>query len=188
MYTQFNYYNQNNPFIKADPLIQTSFNRIGINNYQKSYINMNENYNISCQKNNIHSRLKNINEAAVFNSLIILKETLLKILDQLNSNYICKICKSINNSSTGFFCKIPYFNSTLPVLITTNHILNKEDLKVNRIIKIVLIERDKEREREKEIKIVINEPRITFTDEKLNVTIIEIIPEVDKIDNFLEVP
>ena len=118
-------------------------------------------------------------KGGIYNTLIISKKATMKILEQLKNNYICKICKLNNNSSTGFFCKIPFFNSTLPVLITSNHVLNKDDIKVYKIIKIVLIE--------KEIKIVINESRKTFTDEKLDVTIIEIIPKVDGINNFLEI-
>ena len=73
----------------------------------------------------------------------------------------------------------------MKVLITNSHVLNKDDIKVNRIIKIIVYEKEKGKEKEK--KIIINEPRITFTNEKLEVTIIEIIPKVDGINNFLEV-
>ena len=217
MSAQFNYYYQNISFPRASPLIQNTFNSIKTNsgsntynNLNNSINNINENYNIS-KKNNglinsnnknsnqyfyIDNKFKYINEAAFFNSVIVSKEQTIIMLSQLYKN-VCKICKSNNNSATGFFCKIPVFNSILPVLITNSHILNKDDIKVNRIIKIVLIEKEKEieienkkeieKEKEKVIDIVINEPRITFTDENLDITIIEIIPEVDGINDFLEI-
>ena len=202
MTSQINYYNQNISFPRIIPLIQKSFNsersKNGFNINNNLNDNMKENYNItkknigiinpnkknSDQQIYIGNNLKYFNEAAVFNSPIISKEQTIKILNQLNKN-ICKICKPNNHSATGFFCKIPVFNLILPVLITNSTILNKDDIKVNRIIKIALLE--KEIENKKEIQIVINEPRITFTDEQLGITIIEIIPKVDGITDFLKV-
>ena len=207
MTSQINYYNQNISFPRVIPLIQNSFNSARSNNgfninnnFNNFNNNMNENYNIT-KKNNglVNSNSKNsnqkiyidnnvnyFNEAAVFNSSIISKEQTIKMLNQSNKN-ICKICKSNNHSATGFFCKIPVFNRILPVLITSSKILNKDEIKVNRIIKIALLEKEKEIENKKEIQIVINEPRITFTDEQLGITIIEIIPKVDGITDFLKV-
>ena len=194
MSDQFNSYNQNIFSLRDNPLLQNSIISIKSNNsfniYNNFYNNMNNSYNInelsnSNDKNSnqiidIDNKINYFNEAGGFNSPIIRKEKTIIILNQLNNNYICKICKSNSNyNSTGFFCKIKIFNKILPVLITTSHILNKDDIKVNRIIKIALIE--------KEIQIVINEPRITFTDEKLDITIIEIFPKTDGINNFLEV-
>ena len=200
MSTQFNYYYQNFSSERINPLAQNTFNSIGTknglniyNNLNNLNNNMNENYNIikknseiansnnnnSNQKIDIDKKSKYINEK----SPILSKENILKILNQLNNN-ICIIYNSNNISATRFFCKIPFFNSTLPVLITTSYILKKDDIKVNRIIKIALIKNEKERE----ISIVINEPRITFTDGKLGITIIEIIPKIDGINDFLEVP
>ena len=118
----------------------------------------------------------------MFNSQILTTEETYKILNQINT-CVCRIYKSDDVYATGFFCEIPFANSKLKVLITNNHVLNKDDIKLNRIIKIVLLVDEKEKEK----KIVINEPRITFTNEKLDVTIIEIIPKVDGINNFLEV-
>ena len=64
------------------------------------------------------------------------------ILFQMKS-CICKIYKNINAS--GFFCKILFKNNNnlLPVLITNNHILNQNDIKINKII-IITINNDKE--------------------------------------------
>ena len=47
-----------------------------------------------------------------------------KILDEMNNS----ICRIYNNSKgTGFFVKIPYKSKLLPVLITTNNIINQKD-------------------------------------------------------------
>ena len=54
---------------------------------------------------------------------ISLKQTE-KILDQMNSNSICRI----NNKGNGFFVKIPYKSILLPVLITTNQVINTDDI------------------------------------------------------------
>jgi len=35
---------------------------------------------------------------------------------------ICKIYLENGEKGTGFFCKIPFLNSRLPVLITNNHV------------------------------------------------------------------
>ena len=51
-------------------------------------------------------------------------------------NCICKIYLKNGENGTGFFCKIPFNNIILPVLITNNHVLNKNDIKDNNIIKI----------------------------------------------------
>ena len=40
-------------------------------------------------------------------------------------NCICKILTNDGKKGTGFFCKIPYLNKLLPVLVTNNHILVK---------------------------------------------------------------
>ena len=193
---QINYYNQNISFPRVIPSIQNSFNSArskngfninnNLNNFNKNNGLANSYNKNSYQQIYINNKLNYFNEVAVLNSSIISKEQTIKILNQLNKN-ICKICKPNNHSATGFFCKIPVFNLILPVLITNSTILNKDDIKVNRIIKIALLEKEKEIENKKEIQIVINEPRITFTDEQLGITIIEIIPKVDGITDFLKV-
>ena len=197
MSIQINYYNQNNISTRFNPFIQNSFNsKREINNYNKFNNNMNNAKIINIknnlldnpngkncnQTNDISNKIRYINEVFLFNSQILTTEETYKILNQINT-CVCKIYKSNDDCATGFFCEIPFVNSKLKVLITNNHVLNKDDIKLNRIIKIVLLVDEKEKEK----KIVINEPRITFTNEKLDVTIIEIIPKVDGINNFLEV-
>ena len=48
-----------------------------------------------------------------------------KIIEQMKSNSICRI----NNKGTGFFVKIPYKSKLLPVLITTNQVINADYIK-----------------------------------------------------------
>ena len=87
-----------------------------------------------------------------------------KILDQMN-NSICRI----NDKGTGFFVKIPYKSILLPVLITTNKVINIYDILCNRNISI-LLNNDK-----KMNTIKLDENRIMYTNEKLDITIIEIL-------------
>ena len=56
-----------------------------------------------------------------------------KILDQMN-NSICRI----NDKGTGFFVKIPYKSKLLPVLITSNQVINADDIQNNRNISLYL--------------------------------------------------
>ena len=103
------------------------------------------------------------------------------ILNQMK-NTICKISKDKGERGTGFFCKIPVPGDILlPVLITNNHVLNEEDIKNNKTIKTTIND-DKSY-----VNIVIDESRQKFTSKKLDITIIEIKPNKDKINNFLSV-
>ena len=95
-------------------------------------------------------------------------------------NAVCKIHKIGWIKCTGFFCKIPYNSNLLKVLITNNHILNEKDISKGQ--KIVISIND-----EAETKIIkIDSERITFTCKELDVTIIEIKPNLDFINYFLE--
>ena len=214
MNVQINYYNQNIPFSRFNPILQKSLsnNNFNIYNTLKNF-NNNMNYNLNTinnlnlrnsmkyntngplinnqmynnpnlitfsPKNNIINRIKYFNEEHVANSPLISKEQTNKIINQLNT-CVCKINKSNGDNATGFFCKIPFSYSFLPVLITNNHVLNEEDIKINRIIKFSL------KDGQIEKKLIINESRITFTDKDLDVTIIEIIPKIDGINDFLEI-
>lgn len=91
----------------------------------------------------------------------------------------------MNGSGTGFFCKIPFpnFYNLLPVLITNNHILNKEDLKINNQI-LLSINNDLFT-----YKIYIDNSRKIYTEKDLyDITLIE-IKESDGINLncFLEI-
>ena len=190
MSTQINYYNQNNVSTSFNPFIQNVFNsKREINNYYKFNNNMNNAQTISIKNNlldnpngKIFNQADDISNKIRYSSPILTTEQTYKILNQINT-CVCKIYNPNDDYATGFFCEIPFANSKLKVLITNNHVLNKDEIKVNRIIKIILLVDEKEKEKN----IIINEPRITFTNEKLDVTIIEIIPKVDGINHFLEV-
>lgn len=53
-------------------------------------------------------------------------------------NYIWKIFENKDETSTGFFCHIPFEGNLFPVLVTTNHIINEQYLNENKKIKIAI--------------------------------------------------
>ena len=93
--------------------------------------------------------------------------------------HICKIKCSEGGFGTGFFCNIPYkWQLTLKVLITSNHVLKEKDLLDNKIIKFSI------NSEKKQYNILIDESRKIYSNEKYDITIIE-LKEKDKIDeNF----
>ena len=99
------------------------------------------------------------------------------ILEQMKSNSICRI----NDKGTGFFVKIPYKSKLLPVIITTNHIINEEDIQGNRNISILL-------NNDKKIKTIkLDNNRLKYTNEKLDIAIIEIKENEDNLNiKYLE--
>ena len=104
-----------------------------------------------------------------------------EIINQMEKS-ICKI-KIGEKQGTGFFCKIPFpdKNKMLKVLITNNHVINKDILyKNNSKISIYI-------EEEKQIRELNLNNRIKYTKKKeeYDITIIE-IKEDDGINNFLE--
>ena len=103
-----------------------------------------------------------------------------KIVFQME-NCICKIYLKNGETGTGFFCKIPYNNNLLPVLITNNHVLNENDLDSNNIIKLTINNKVK--------KIELDNSRKMYTnpDKTVDITIIEIRPNKDGINNYLEI-
>ena len=101
-----------------------------------------------------------------------------KILDQMN-NSVCRIYN--NGNGTGFFTKIPYKSKLLPVLITNNHVINQDDILNNKKISLYLNNDGIT----KTIKLDNN--RMMYTNEKLDVTIIEIKDNKDNLNNkYLE--
>ena len=102
-----------------------------------------------------------------------------KILSQME-NCICKIYYKKGNLGTGFFCKIPFNNNLLPVLITNNHILNENDIENNKIIKLII------NNTVKKIEIDNSRKKYTNSDKNIDITIIEIKPSKDGIGNYLE--
>ena len=100
------------------------------------------------------------------------------------------ICKIESNKSekigTGFLCYIPFPDkyNLLPVLITNNHVLEKEDISNKNIVKFDIY-KDKQKIN---YEILIDDSRKTYTNEKYDITIIEILKEKDGIEasSFLE--
>ena len=88
-------------------------------------------------------------------------------------NCVCKIKLDDGTIGTGFFCLVPFPNkfNPLPVLITCNHVLNEQNILEGSKINFSL--------NDEKIKksITINNSRITFTDDKKDITFIEIMPE-----------
>ena len=102
-----------------------------------------------------------------------------KILFQME-NCICKIYLDDGKKGTGFFCKIPFNNDLLPVLITNNHLLNENDIDNNKTIKLSI------NNEVKEIEIDNSRKRYSNSDKNIDITIIEIKPNKDGIDKYLE--
>ena len=101
----------------------------------------------------------------------------LDILSPKAKTNICKIKCNDGANGTGFFCNIPYeYNIILKVLMTNNHVLNKEDLSIGKKIKFS-INNDKIF-----YEIEIDERKI-YTNENYDITIIE-IKESDKLDKI----
>ncbi len=102
-----------------------------------------------------------------------------KIIDQMN-NCICRISNK-NRKGTGFFVKIKYKKNILSVLITNNHIINKDDILDKNNISIYL-------NNDKKIKMIkLDNNRKIYSNEKYDITIIEIKENEDKLNNkYLE--
>ena len=107
-----------------------------------------------------------------------------EILYQMK-NSVCKIYKG-GFIGTGFFCKVKLSNSkkNLYVLITNNHVLDENKIKLDSTFSLSIGDNDKQI---KNIKI--SSDRKKYTNIDLDVTIIQINPEKDNISkqNFLEI-
>ena len=129
-----------------------------------------------------------INETLIENQPIPVDIEGTKLILSQMENCICKIYQK-DKKGTGFFCKIPFpdKNNLLNVLITNNHILNEEDIENNKIIELIMYDKEKKIKRE----IAIDESRKRYTynniEEGIDITIIEIKSNIDNINNFLEI-
>ena len=98
-------------------------------------------------------------------------------------NCICKIkTKNLNGYGLGFLCKIPFPGKShlLPVLITNDHILEKDDISIGNNITILLKNSDEEK------KIKIDKSRKTYSNDIYNITIIE-LKKNELGNSFLEI-
>ena len=101
------------------------------------------------------------------------------ILNQMQDN-ICKIYREDGLKGTGFFCNISYNNKNIPVMMTNNHVLNQKYIEENKELQITLNDDNEDRI------IKLNDNRKIYTNEEYDTTIIEIKPDIDKINNFME--
>ena len=102
------------------------------------------------------------------------------ILEQMK-RYICKIFSQKGGEGTGFFCYINYENISMPVMITNNHIINKNYIKKNNIIKVTFNDDSEDKT------ISLNNNRLVYTNEEYDTTIIQIRPKEEGIKHFLEI-
>ena len=98
-------------------------------------------------------------------------------------NYMKKticIIEHINGNGTGFFCKIKDKNENeIPVLITNNHVIDEDIILRDKVIKVYLNDKTSR-------KIEISENKKLYTSKKYDTTIIQINPEKENINDFLE--
>ena len=105
-----------------------------------------------------------------------------KIRHQMQKS-VCKIICPTGGHGTGFFCEIFYNDwDSLRVMMTNNHVLNEEAILPGSNI-ILYLNNDR-----KKIEILIDESRITYTNSKYDITIIEIKNNDGfKKDEFLDI-
>ena len=131
-----------------------------------------------------------VQETLIQNQPIPVEIEGIKIILSQMEDCICKIIQK-DKKGTGFFCKIPFPdpNNLLNVLITNNHILNEDDIKDNKTIKLITYNKEKNRNIEKEIIMDESRKRYTYKNDKegIDITIIEIKPNKDKINSYLEI-
>ena len=101
----------------------------------------------------------------------------IKMILNIMETQVCKIKCDNDRDGTGFFCNIPYGDNKFKVLITNSHVLTKDDISINKIIRFSL---DDERIK---YEILMDESRKKFINEKYAITIIE-IKENDKLNNI----
>ena len=99
----------------------------------------------------------------------------LTIIEQMQT-CVCKIHNG-KKKGTGFFIKIPYNNNLMTVLITNNHVLGEDKIAIDENITVSL------NNDEKTVNIEIDDKRRRYTNEILDVTIIE-VKEDDEIKIF----
>ena len=118
-----------------------------------------------------------IKEKVLSNSTRSVPLEALEILIPKTKISICKVNCNEGGNGTGFFCNIPDSWNTLKVLMTNNHVLNKDDISIGKKIKFSI---------NNEMifyEIEIDKSRKIYTDKKYDITIIEIKQE-DKLDKI----
>ena len=102
--------------------------------------------------------------------------------EKINKQMTNSVCRIINGeiAGTGFICLIPYPNieHLLKVLITCNHVFN--DIKIGNKIKLIF---DKKLEKE----IILDKTRKLYTNDKYDITIIELKDNEFDLNNYLKI-
>ena len=145
----------------------------------------------SLNKNNKYS--KGIDNEAIIidNEICGISDEQKNIIKNQKEKSICAIEVIENNKKikvgTGFLCLIPYLNNKshqLPVLITCNHVLDENNFKEGKEIYLLFNDNNKK-------KLNIDKNRKKYTNNELDITIIEIKKEDDNFNNknfiFLEI-
>ena len=101
------------------------------------------------------------------------KQCKLKIIKQMEKS-ICKINKKDGTFGTGFFCNIPHKDQNLKVMITSDKVINKQDIKQLNEIKISLDDDKINKE------IELDENRTIYINKGDGITIIEMNEKNDK--------
>ena len=103
-----------------------------------------------------------------------------QIINQMQKS-VCKIY--INGiTGTGFFTEIPYKNELKKVLITNNHILGESEIENGKIITFIINNNEEDIRR-----IKMDEKRMRYTNEILDITIIEIDENKDGKYEYIEI-
>ena len=161
------------------------------NNYEAYNKIINNNYSNIDEVNPINNDKTNKTEedGNNYNSGLTIPHDKTRNISKQLRLYICKLI-GYGKSGTGFFCKIPYPNKLkyLHVLMTNEHVINKDELLENKKFKVTFDDDKIERT------IYITPERKIYSSakndidklQKYDVTIIEIFPEQDNIFHFLE--
>ena len=132
-----------------------------------------------------YPKIREIKEKRLIGQPKLLTMRQYRVIANQQSKSLCQII-SEERKATGFLCLIPY-----PVLITNNCILNEEQIKPGKDIKICFKDENDDIFYKK---IKIDETRTTYTvgkvnDEEINTTIIELRPDDDNLNGqeFIEI-
>jgi len=126
-----------------------------------------------------------VKEKDIDNNAISIPTSALEVILDLSKKSIGKIKSNEQDIATCFFCAIPFPDkyNRLPVLVTNNHVLKKEDITEGKIIRFST------NNEEHKFEIKIDENRKKYTNEKYDITFIEIKKDTDNINinSFLDI-
>ena len=155
--------------------IKNNIQRMGICESKRNMAQIIIEKNIRKNNNNLNN---NGNEAFIPGNAASIQDEKLKIIVNQKEKSICKIIKNNNPIGTGFLCSINKDSKKRTTLITANHVLGVEDLKIGKEIKITFGDKNED------IKILkINNSRNIYSSEIDDITIIEILKS-DNLQNY----